>query len=103
VVRRTHEALLSYRSIVRPDHEKDAASDDFFLTARGDPLTLGAVQQMTREVGQAAEVPLRHVHPLRHTSATQNLVNGGDAISLQHRLGHSGLEMTNGYVHFASA
>ncbi len=31
------------------------------------------------------------------------MVNGGDAISLQHRLGHSRLEMTNRYVHFASS
>ena len=30
-------------------------------------------------------------------------MNGGDAISLQHRLGHSDLEMTNRYIHFASA
>jgi hypothetical protein len=30
-------------------------------------------------------------------------VNGGDAVSLQHRLGHSGLEMTNRHIHFASA
>ncbi len=37
------------------------------------------------------------------TAATQYLVNGGDAISLQHRLGHSGLKMTNRCVHFASA
>ncbi|MDP3046568.1 MAG: tyrosine-type recombinase/integrase [Chloroflexota bacterium] len=53
--------------------------------------------------GQAAGVPRLHPHLLRHTAATQYLVNGGDAISLQHRLGHSGLEMTNRYVHFASA
>jgi len=43
-----------------------------------------------------------HPHLLRHTSATQYLVHGGDAISLQHKLGHSGLEMTNRYVHFAA-
>jgi hypothetical protein len=30
-------------------------------------------------------------------------VNGGDAISLQHRVRHSGLEVTNRYIHFASA
>jgi hypothetical protein len=30
-------------------------------------------------------------------------VNGGGAISLQHRLSHFGLELTNRYIHFASA
>ena len=39
---------------------------------------------------------------LRHTSATQYLVRGGDVISLQQKLGHAGLEMTNPYVHFAA-
>ena len=58
---------------------------------------------MMRNVAQAADVARLHPHLLRHTAATQYLVNGGDAISLQHRLGHSGLEMTNRYVHFASA
>jgi hypothetical protein len=58
---------------------------------------------MMRNVAQAAGVARLHPHLLRHTAATQYMVNGGDAISLQHRLGHSGLEMSNRYVHFASA
>jgi integrase/recombinase XerC/integrase/recombinase XerD len=103
VGRRTHEALLSYRTFVRPRHEKDAAASSFFLTTTGHDLTLGTVQQMMRDVGQAAGVPRLHPHLLRHTAATQYLVHGGDAITLQHKLGHSGLDMTNRYVHFASA
>jgi hypothetical protein len=56
-----------------------------------------------RQFAEVLGVPRRHPHLLRHTSATQYLVNGGDAISLQHRLGHSRLAMTNRYIHFASA
>jgi len=100
--RRAHEAMLSYRTFVRPRHAKDMSADEFFLTVEGRPLCVGTVQQMMVDVGKAAGVPRLHPHLLRHTSATQYLVNGGDAISLQHKLGHSGLEMTNRYVHFAA-
>ncbi len=58
---------------------------------------------MMDDVGKAAGVPRLHAHLLLHTAATQYLVHGGDAISLLHKLGHSGLDMTNRYVHFASA
>lgn len=57
---------------------------------------------MMRDLAQAAVVP-GCPHLLCHTAATQYLVNGGDAISLRHRLGHSGLKRTNRYDHFASA
>jgi site-specific recombinase XerD len=103
VGRRTHEALLTYRTFVRPRHAKNSAVMSFFLSQEGRTMTLGAVQQMMHDLGAAAGVPRMHPHLLRHTSATQYLVTGGDAISLQHRLGHSGLEMTNRYIHFASA
>ena len=103
VGRRTHEALLSYRTFVRPQHEKHLAVSTFFLTLEGGRLSVRAVQQMMRRVGQAAGVPRMHPHLLRHTAATQYLAHGGDAISLQQKLGYSGLAMTNRYVHFASA
>jgi hypothetical protein len=45
-----------------------------------------------------AGVPRLHAQLLRHTAATQYLVAGGDAISLQHKLGHTTLAMTSHYV-----
>jgi site-specific recombinase XerD len=75
VGRRAHEALLSYRTFVRPRHARNVTVNSFFLSQEGRRLTLGAVQQMMRDLGHAAGVPRIHPHLLRHTSATQYLVN----------------------------
>lgn len=39
-------------------------------------------------------------HTIRHTFATQYLLNGGDTISLQLILGHNSQDMTARYVHY---
>jgi site-specific recombinase XerD len=100
--RRGHEALLTYQTFVRPHYEHSQIVQHFFLSELGDPISPGAVQHMMAKVGKGAGVPRLHPHLLRHTAATQYLVHGGDVISLQRKLGHAGLEMTNRYVHFAA-
>jgi integrase/recombinase XerD len=52
-------------------------------------------------IARQAGVPRLHVHRSRHTAATQYLVSGGDAISLQHKLGRTTLAMTSQYVQMA--
>jgi integrase/recombinase XerD len=42
-------------------------------------------------------------HKLRHSSSVIYLRNGGDAFSLQKKLGHSSLEMTRHYCNLADA
>jgi hypothetical protein len=42
------------------------------------------------------------LHVWRRTSALQQMVHGGDVISLPRKLGHSGSEMTKRCVHLAS-
>ena len=94
--------MLLYRTFARPHYAKDDAVQHVFLGKMGRPLTPGAVEQMAYDLGKAVGIPRLHPHLLRHTSATQYLVHGGDVISLQRKLGHSGLEMTSRYVHFAA-
>jgi site-specific recombinase XerD len=100
--RRAVEAMLKYKTFVRPLHAGDGISKSFFVTNRGRPMTNGTVEHMMADVAKVAGVPRLHPHLLRHTTATQYLANGGDVISLQRKLGHSGLEMTNRYVHLAA-
>jgi integrase/recombinase XerD len=73
-----------------------------FLGKGGKPLTSGAVEHMLYDLGKAAGIPRLQPRLLRHTSATQYLLHGGDVISLQRKLWHSGPEMTNRYAHLAS-
>lgn len=75
----------------------------FGLTTRGHGSTLRTVQPRVRDAGMAAGGPTMHPHLLRHTAATRHLVPDGDALTLQHQLGHSGLDMTSRYVHPTSA
>ena len=96
--RQAHRALLTYRTRARAE----SASDTFFVSRTGQPLTPNAVEKVMNRIAEQAGVPRLHAHLLRHTAATQYLVAGGDAISLQHKLGHTTLAMTSHYVHLAS-
>ena len=100
--RRAHEALLMYRTFARPHYAKDDTVQHLFLGKVGRPLTPGAVEQMVYDMGKAGRHPAAAPASAAPHLATQYLVHGGDVISLQRKLGHSGLEMTNRYVHFAA-
>jgi integrase/recombinase XerD len=52
VGRRTHEALLTYRTFVRPRHARNETVTSFFLSQEGRTMTLGAVQQMMHDLGR---------------------------------------------------
>ena len=99
--RRAHEAMLNYLTFVRPHYANMDSGQAFFLTDDGTPISLGAVQLALRCIAQKTGIERLHAHLLRHTAATRYLVAGGDVISLQQKLGHAGLEMTNRYVHLA--
>jgi integrase/recombinase XerC/integrase/recombinase XerD len=94
--------MLQYLTFVRPHYAKSEVVRQFFVNMYGKPLSVHSVKQMMFRLGRAIGVPRLHPHLLRHTSATQYLVTWGEVISLQHKLGHSGLEMTNRSVHFAA-
>ena len=89
----------AYHYRVEPAHPRN---DTFFLSLDGYPLTSSAIRSLTERVSHAAGLPRLHPHLLRHTYATQFLLNGGDVFLLKQNLGHTTLVMVENYVHIAA-
>ena len=81
-----------------------AGQDIFFLDQFGGQICQRHFQIMLKRYGNEAKIEGVRVspHTLRHTFATQYILNGGDAFSLQAILGHSTLEMVKIYVRLAN-
>ncbi len=65
-------------------------------------MTSDALRSLTERVSHAADVSRLHPHLLKHTYATEFLLNGGDVFLLKQNLGHTTLAMVERYVHIAS-
>ena len=93
--------LIDYHYLfrVQPFHPNE---DAFFLSIDGYPLSTGALRSLTERLSKACGVPRLHPHLMRHTYATQFLLNGGDVFLLKQSLGHTTLAMVEHYVHIAS-
>ncbi len=81
-----------------------AGQDIFFLDQFGGQICSRHIQIMLKRYGKSAGIEGVRVspHTMRHTFATQYILNGGDAFSLQAMLGHSTLEMVKIYVRLAN-
>ena len=99
---RTQTILSRWRDFFRPQFLV-GESPYLFLGASGHPLTQTSLETMMKRVGRAVDVPRLHAHLLRHTFATNYLVEEvGDPLRLQQILGHTSLEMVRHYVAMAS-
>lgn len=79
--------------------ERPASEDGtLFLSHCRTPLTPSGVYRIVARIAREARVRTSP-HRLRHTFATQYLLNGGDPESLRLILGHETLDMTMRYVH----
>ena len=94
----TMRVLLDYLSIRR----KATVRSPLFAVKGGGPFDRNTLLKWMTRLGDRAGVPNVHPHKLRHTFAINFLRNGGDAISLQHLLGHTSLDMVKLYVHMAN-
>lgn len=96
--RQCQYTMLHYKTIIR---SQDAACESFFIDQYGQPLTVHGIQQVLKGARERSGITRLHAHLLRHTMATNYLAEGGDAVSLRDKLGHTTLDMTSNYVHFA--
>lgn len=73
-----------------------------FCNVTDEQLARRTLQERISVYGKKAKIKDVRVspHTLRHTFATQYLLNGGDMVSLQEILGHSSLDMVRRYVNF---
>jgi hypothetical protein len=96
------KAIAEYLREFRP---KPAGTfeDSLFLTDEGRPITVNGVQHVIKRLSRRCRIPRLHCHLLRHTFATNYLINGGDLFTLQSILGHSSLEMVRRNVNLASS
>lgn len=95
---RTARAIQRYLNL-RP---QAFSSEKIFLNQDGEPLTENALKLVFRRLAKKADIPRLHVHLLRHTMATNFLLNGGNPIKLQRILGHETIEMTRKYIDMAA-
>lgn len=78
--------------------------DLVFVNQYGDRLCRRWVDRAFKALGEKVGIKGVRVspHTLRHTFATQYVMNGGDAFSLQQILGHTTLDMVKVYVGLAN-
>lgn len=78
---------------VRHDRAKNGAAD---VT----PITSRSIERLVRHYASAAGIPKKvSPHTLRHSFATDLLMNGADIRSVQAMLGHSSITTTQIYTH----
>jgi site-specific recombinase XerD len=76
---------------------------DLDLTGQHKRLTEYTIQEMVRVTGARAGI-IKHVtpHTIRHSFATELLLNGADIRSVQELLGHSSITTTQIYTHLTN-
>ena len=78
-------------------------SKALFTDDCGNPLRSETLSNEYKEFldSHSDEIRYLNFHALRHTFATHFMMNGGNIITLQKILGHSKIEQTMNYAHFA--
>lgn len=96
------ELIVFFDRWVDARHALDIKNNDwFFLSSRGDRLSVRTIQHFCRISLFKGGLFKRRMgpHTLRHSGATNYLSKGVDIKTIQNLLGHSNLATTSRYVH----
>ncbi len=93
----TAKHLNKYREYVDDSIEKS-----FFLNNDYTSLTSNAVKMMFTRLKERSGISRLYPHLLRHTYATNYILQGGNLEVLRVLLGHSTINITQIYIHLAS-
>lgn len=73
----------------------------FFTTCRNTPITKNTIKMVFQNLKKINGLERIHAHLLRHTFATNFLLDGGDIEILRILMGHDSISTTQKYVHIA--
>ena len=82
--------------------EKPCYSDSLFLTIEREPITSNAIKMLFQRLKISSGISRLYPHLLRHTFATNYIIQGGNLEVLRVLLGHSSISITQIYIHLAA-
>lgn len=92
---KVRKALISYTR----QRKSSSRETHVFVSYRGEPLTVHALQQLFRRVRKEAGVKRLVPYLLRHTFATRSLQDGASLEYVRRMLGHTTFAVTQRYSH----
>jgi len=92
----------SVRELLLYMYKRRSDSDYVFIGAKGGEISYGHIYRQFREAQLNAGMKKKiRFHDLRHTFASNYMMNGGNVFDLQKLLGHTKIEMTMRYAHLS--
>lgn len=82
--------------------EKPCYSDSLFLTIEREPITANTIKMLFQRLKSSSGISRLYPHLLRHTFATNYILQGGNLEVLRVLLGHSSISITQIYIHLAT-